>query len=133
VGSFQQGDKAAAIDGFLTLVVGPAYRAQMDPRVGSDAFELAVQDADTFFTVELPAPPWGFTQEAAARVRQPVLLVLGGESAPIFRDAHAVLRKWMPHSSELVVPGANHALQMTNARAVAEGLAAFHAGRRGGS
>ena len=87
-----------------------------------------MQNLDTFFQVELPAlQQWRVTAEEAARVRQPVLAVVGTETAPIFRESHALLKQWLPHAEELVVPQATHGLQLTHPRAVADGLARFFA------
>jgi pimeloyl-ACP methyl ester carboxylesterase len=65
------------------------------------------------------------TTEEAARLRQPVLAVVGTETAPVFRESHELLKHWLPHAEELVVPQATHGLQLMNPRAVAEGLARF--------
>ena len=62
---------------------------------------------------------------SAKRVHQPVLAVVGSETAPIFSEGHALLKQWMPHAEELVVPQATHALQLMNPRAVADGLTRF--------
>jgi 3-oxoadipate enol-lactonase len=70
---------------------------------------------------------WSFTPEDAARLRQPVLAVIGDESEPIFHEVHSLLKRWIPRAEELVVPQANHALQYMNPPAVADGLARFFA------
>ena len=70
---------------------------------------------------------WRFTRAEAQRIRQPVVSVLGSDTAPIFRETHALLMQWLPHTEELVIPQATHGLQTMNPRAVAEGLARFFA------
>jgi 3-oxoadipate enol-lactonase len=88
--------------------------------------ELAATDLDTFFQIEMPAlQQWRFTVEDAVRIQQPVLSVVGTETAPIFRESHELVKQWMPQAEELVVPQATHALQYMNPSAVAEGLARF--------
>ena len=60
---------------------GPGYRTHLD-RLIPGGFEQAVADADTWFAVELPSlQEWRFTQADATRITQPVLAVLGSESA----------------------------------------------------
>ena len=121
---YERGDKVGATDAFLTGVVGAEYRQIIAKSLPPGAFELAVADLDTFFQVELPAlHQWRFTAEDAARIRQPVLAVVGTETAPIFSEGHAVLKQWILQTEELVVPRATHGLQMMNPRAVADGLA----------
>jgi pimeloyl-ACP methyl ester carboxylesterase len=87
---------------------------------------MAVADSDTCFGVELEAlQQWSFTAQDGARIRQPVLSVLGAQSKPIFAEIHALVKQWLPRVEELAVPHADHALQYMNPAAVAEGLAAF--------
>ena len=86
--SYDPGDKAGAVDAFLTAVVGAEYRQVIAQFLPPGALELAVADLDTFFQVELPAlQQWRFTTEDATRIRQPVLTVVGTETAPIFVKA----------------------------------------------
>jgi pimeloyl-ACP methyl ester carboxylesterase len=123
---YERGDKVGAIDAFLTGVSGPHYREALDTFLPPGAFDLAVADADTFFEIEEPAlRQWSFTAEEAARIRQPVLSVVGAETAPIFRECHELIMRWIPHAKELVVPRASHALQSMNPSAVADGLDRF--------
>ena len=123
---YDPGDKAGATDAFLTAVVGANYRQIIEQFLPPAALELAVTDLDTFFQVELPAlQQWRLTAEEAMRIRQPVLSVVGTESAPMFRESHALIKQWMPQAEELVVPQATHALQQMNPKAVAAGLAPF--------
>ncbi len=49
----------------------------------------------------------------------------GSESIPFFRESHDLIRLWWPEAGGVVVPGATHALQMMNPRAVAEGIDRF--------
>jgi pimeloyl-ACP methyl ester carboxylesterase len=123
---YDPGDKAGAVDAFLTAVVGANYRQIIEQFLPPGALELAVTDLDTFFQVEMPAlQQWRVTAEDATRIHQPVLSVVGTETAPIFRESHELIKQWMPQAEELVVPQATHALQYMNPRAVADGLAHF--------
>lgn len=128
VSMYAQGDKVGALDGFLTAVVGPAYREVMDRFLPPGAFELAVADLDTFFQVEMPAlQEWRFTADDAQRIQQPILSVVGSDTAPIFRESHDLLKQWLPQTEEVVIPQATHGLQEMNPSAVADGLARFFA------
>jgi pimeloyl-ACP methyl ester carboxylesterase len=125
---YEHGEKTGVTDAFLTGVAGPDYRQVLDEVLPPGAFEVAVADIDTFFQVELPElQQWRFTAEDAKCLRPPVLAVVGSETAPIFSEGHALLKQWMPHAEELVVPHATHALQLMNPRAVADGLVRFFA------
>jgi pimeloyl-ACP methyl ester carboxylesterase len=125
-GMYDHGDKVGATDAFLTSVIGAEYRQVIAQFLPPGAFELAVADLDTFFQIELPAlQQWRFTAEEAVRIRQPVLAVVGTETAPMLRESHDVVKRWLPQAEELVVPQATHALQQMNPSAVADGLARF--------
>ncbi len=122
------GDKAAAVDGFLQAIGGREYRAELD-RVLPGAFEQAVADADTSFGVEMPAlQEWTFSREDAARIKQPILAVLGADSSavePAIGEGHQLLLEWFPQAKPFVLSQATHMLQMQNPGDMAQGLAAF--------
>jgi len=128
---YEEGDKAGAIDAFCQAVAGPHYRAALDRVLAPGWFEMAVADADTFFQVELPALlTWDLTPALAKRITQPVLSVLGAESAaidPSVVEAHELLQAWLPRTEVFILPGATHALQMINPAGMAEGLTRFFA------
>jgi pimeloyl-ACP methyl ester carboxylesterase len=124
--TYQKGDKRGALEGFLTAVAGPGYRAMFDSLPGS--FEMALADTDNFFRVEMLAiGEWHFNQADAQRIRQPVLAILGATSAPVFTEIHKLVQAWMPNAKAVTVPKANHMLQTVAPRAVAEVLASFWA------
>ncbi len=122
------GDKAAAVDTFMRAVAGPGYRAVAD-RALPGAFDQAVRDADTFFGQELPAlRQWTFGPAEAARIKQPVLLVMGGRShevSPVWQQRQDLLITWMSNAEPYVLDGATHMLHLENARGLAERLGAF--------
>src|SRR5690606_22296560 len=92
-------------------------------------FERAVADVDTFFQAELPAVlGWQFTREDASRIRQPVLSVLGADSAgidPTTAEVHELLQDWLPQTETFSLPEATHALQIMNPAGLAPALARF--------
>jgi pimeloyl-ACP methyl ester carboxylesterase len=125
---YRVGDKAAAVDTFMRAVAGPGYRAVAD-RALPGAFDQAVRDADTFFGQELPAVRrWTFGPAEAARIKQPVLLVMGGRShevSPVWQQRQDLLMTWMSNAEPYVLDGATHMLHLENARGLAERLGAF--------
>lgn len=126
---YAAGDVAEAIDLSLELALGPEYREAIQKNLPANAFDAAVADADTYFQIEERAAlNWNFTQYDAARIRQPILSVLGDESHPRFRQAHeSVLMAWMPQTEVAVIPQATHLLHMMNPEGVAGALVAFFA------
>lgn len=122
------GDKAAAVDAFLQAVCGKGYRDAVD-RALPGAMTQAVADSDAFFGVEFPSiGEWTFTSEDAARIKQPVLAVLGANSEavwPGWAEGHQRLLKWLPQAKPFVLRNAAHLLQVENPSGMANGLAAF--------
>ena len=128
IAAYKRADPSAAIDGFAQAVGGPNYRAALGKVLPPGWFEQAVADADKFFQVELPAlGEWQFSAELAAALTQPVLAVLGADSAPLFVEGHELLKQWLPKAEPFVLPAATHLLQMMNPDGMARALADFFA------
>jgi pimeloyl-ACP methyl ester carboxylesterase len=127
VGRYRAGDNAGAIDTFFRGVFGPGYRGPLDKGLPG-VFGQAVADADAFFGQELPAlQQWSFTDEDASRITQPVLAVLGENSAPTFRERRELLLSWLPNVEAFELPDATHLLHLQNPSGMAEALASFFA------
>ncbi|HSW22742.1 MAG TPA: alpha/beta hydrolase, partial [Burkholderiaceae bacterium] len=130
VQSWRNGDKASAVDGFMRMVSGPAYRAPFD-RALPGAFERGLSDADTFFNQELPAiQQWQLAPDDARRITQPVLAVMGAKSpevSPIWSARQQWLLQSLPNAESFVLPDATHLLHVQHPRAMAQALAAFFA------
>jgi 3-oxoadipate enol-lactonase len=124
---YRAGDVAGAVDLFLQGTCGADYRAALEAAVPG-AVDQAVADAETFFTLELPAlRHWTFGPEEARRITQPALAVVGERSSPVHRQRWELLRGWLPNAEPFVLPGATHLLHLEAPRLMAEGLAAFFA------
>jgi pimeloyl-ACP methyl ester carboxylesterase len=126
--AYADGDHARALAMFMTLVSGldwPACSALLEERVpGSVAQSL--EDADTFFGVELPAlTQWEFGPQQAAAIDQPVLSVLGSRTEPMWVEVAAFLRSSLPRVDELTVEGVGHLLHIQRPEPVARGMAEF--------
>ena len=130
VEQFRAGNKAAAVDGFMRMVSGPAYRVPFEKALPG-AFDQGVADADTFFAQELPAiQQWQLTREDAGRITQPVLAIVGEKSlevSPIWNERQRLLLGWLPNVEGFVLPGTTHLLHVQSPRGMAEALASFFA------
>jgi pimeloyl-ACP methyl ester carboxylesterase len=122
---FRAGDRAGAVDTFMRAVIGPDYRAIVDAAL-PDAMGQSELDADTFFGVELPSlGTWTFTQDDAQRITQPVLLIRGANSGPVFLERHELLSSWLPNVEPFVLPGATHLLHLDNPETFNEAVTDF--------
>lgn len=127
---YEAGDRHGAVNEFLRAVCGEDYRRAIETQLPG-ALDQAAADADSFFTGEFPAiAEWAFTKEDAARIRQPVLSVVGAETGaaiglPVYTEIHERVLEWFPNAKPFVLPRAAHLLQVENPHDMAEALAAF--------
>jgi pimeloyl-ACP methyl ester carboxylesterase len=66
--------------------------------------------------------------EEGARIKQPVLLAMGGKShevSPVWQQRQDLLTAWLGNAEPFVLDGATHMLHVDNPRGMAERLAAF--------
>jgi 3-oxoadipate enol-lactonase len=119
-----KGDRRGALEGFFLQVAGPDWRRSFDALPGS--LEMALADIDNLFRVEIPAMgEWRFTRDEADRIHQPILAVVGGESAPVFHEIQELVQSWFPQAKPVTIPRTNHMLQAVEPRGLAEVLASF--------
>lgn len=123
---YRAGDRESAVDTFFRGVFGPDYRSPLEQGLPG-AFEQAVADADAFFTQELPAlwQRWSFAEEDARRITQPVLVVVGENSARTFPERRELLLSWLPNVEQFELPDASHLLHVQNPQGMAQALASF--------
>lgn len=115
----------AALEEFLTLLVGPNWRDQVEVDLPGAVAQIE-RDAATFFDADIPALlDWQFGPAEASRISCPVLYVGGSESPASFADVRDLVLGWLPHAEEAVIDGAGHSLELTHASETAQVLAAF--------
>jgi len=126
--AYGEGQPAAALAAFMSAVSGlswDACHALLDERIPG-AVAQSIADADTFFGAELPAlSTWTFGAGQAARVSQPVLSVVGGETEPLWVEVADCLRSWFGQVEECTIEGAGHLLHIQRSAPVATCMAAF--------
>lgn len=129
-GAHDAGDKEGAVAGFMAVASGLDWTAcqAVIEECAPGGVDQAVKDADTFFTIEIPAlAEWAFGPEQAAAISQPVLSMLGSQTHAVFAEGRELLHSWFPRIQEFDVQGAGHLLQMQRPESVATGLAEFFA------
>ena len=125
VEAYRSGDVAKAVDLFLNMVAGPAWRTEVAKTVPGGP-EQAEKDAATYFEVESPAlDKWTFDSAAASRISQPVLYAVGSETLPLIEVVKQHFQSLIPHTEQVVVPGVNHSMQMQDPKLVAAAIADF--------
>ncbi|MGH8945240.1 MAG: alpha/beta fold hydrolase, partial [Acidimicrobiia bacterium] len=108
-----------ALDRFLTRVIGPNWRADLE-RYVPGALQQVERDAGTFFGTDIPAlVSWRFGAEDARRIHQPVLYIGGSESGPWFAEVRELILAWLPQAEDVVVAGADHSLVATHPQQIA--------------
>jgi pimeloyl-ACP methyl ester carboxylesterase len=126
--AYGSGDPLGAFAMFMSGVSGLDWtrcRALLEERVPGTVAQ-AVEDADTFFGIELPAlTAWEFGPQQAAAIGRPVLSVLGSQTEPLWVEVADFLRSSLPHVEELTVEGVGHLLHIQRPEPVARGMAEF--------
>jgi len=126
--AYASGDHEGAVAMMLSNVSGLEWttcQALLDDRIPG-AVAQAIKDADTMFGVELPAlTQWTFDAEQAASIRQPVLSVLGSDTAPLWVDVAEFLRNSIPDVEERTINRVGHLLNIQRPKPVAHTIAAF--------
>lgn len=126
--AYTAGRHEAALAIFMSVVSGLDWeecRAVVEKRIPG-AVAQTVKDADTFFGIELPAlTKWVFGAELAAKIRQPVLSVVGTKTEPLWVEVAGLLRSWLPKLDECEIEGAGHLLHIQRPDLVARGIADF--------
>lgn len=126
--AYAAGEHERALALFMTVVSGLEWeecRSALEARLPG-AVAHAVEDADTFFGIELPAlTRWTFGPEQAAAIPCPVLSVLGARTQPLWLDVADFLRSSLPNVEECVIDGVAHLLHIERAQPVARAMAAF--------
>jgi pimeloyl-ACP methyl ester carboxylesterase len=126
--TYASGDHATAVAMFLASVSGLEWSnclELLESRVEGTVAQ-AIQDADTFFGVELPSlTQWVFGDAEAAQIRRPVLSIVGSETAPLWVEVAAFLRASLPYVEEREIDGVGHLLQLQDPRSVAAAVAEF--------
>ena len=131
VDHYEAGEPGAAVDSFMTVVAGDRWR-ELSPESMPGAAEQAGTDAATFFELEAPGVmAWQMDEGSIDGFDRPVLYLWGGESGTVigiedvYRQGRDLVKSWLPQTQEHYIEGINHALQMQDPTAVAEGMAAF--------
>lgn len=121
------GDRQTALERSFGAVYGSTnFRSEMDPQMPDGWYERALEDLGYLFKFESPAlRRFTFGPDKAKQVKQPVLLIRGERTEPIFVTHHERMKEWMPHAREHLIPGANHVVQLWNPQETVRALTSF--------
>jgi pimeloyl-ACP methyl ester carboxylesterase len=126
--AYSRGDHSDAFAMFAAAASGLDWatcRALLEQRIPGVVAQ-SINDADTFFGIELPAiAEWEFSADRAAAIQQPVLSVLGAETRPMWLEIADFLRASLPRVEESTIDGVGHLLQIQQPEPVARAIAEF--------
>lgn len=126
--AYAEGERERAMAGFLSVVTSLEWdhcRRVVEQRLPGGLAQ-AMAGADTFFGSYLPAlESWGFGQEHAEGIGQPVLAVTGTDTDRLFVESLDLLRRWIPQLEECAVQHVAHLLHMQRPEPVARCMAEF--------
>jgi pimeloyl-ACP methyl ester carboxylesterase len=126
--AYRSGNREDAMAKFLSVVSSLDWetcRKVLEKHVPGGVAQ-AMKDADTFFGSYLPAlNQWQFGARQAGTIAQPVLSVLGTETAPWFAESHQLLHSLLPRIDDCIIKGVGHLLHMQRPEQVLSGVAAW--------
>jgi pimeloyl-ACP methyl ester carboxylesterase len=126
---WQQGDTEGAVDLFMKGMVDPDYRKFFED-TSPDGLQEVLDGAKAFFTTDQPAvQAWKFSAAQAARITQPVLLVIGDGSErvnPIRSQVQRSLLAWLPNVQPFTLADATHLMPLQKPAELANALVDFY-------
>lgn len=123
------GESSKAVHLWMRSTGGSDWRSDIEERVPG-AGQQAIDDAAGTFESDLGAlRHWDFDQVGASRITQPVLYLVGERSAPFVARVTEMFLTTVPHTELVVIPDADHNMQMIRPSLVAEAIAPFLARR----
>ena len=127
--TFFAGDPGGAFDRFMRGIGGPGYPAVLAGPLGPGGLEAARAESAFFFADEVPAvQEWIFGPAQAARVTQPALVVLGGDSprlTPLMAETVQRLSAMLPQARTQMLPGCSHLMPLQQPASLARLITAF--------
>jgi pimeloyl-ACP methyl ester carboxylesterase len=119
------GDRAKAVHLWMRASGGSDWRSAIEARI-PDAGEHAIEDAAGTFEYDLAAMrDWDFEAVGGERITQPVLYVVGEQSAAINQPAADMFLAAVPETTRVIIPDCDHSLQMTHPAVLARVIARF--------
>ena len=123
--AYQAGDVERAVDAFWSAVSNPNWRTAIRKGLPEGVDQLK-RNAHIFFELEAPAVvAFPFLESEAISISQPMQLLIGDASVPRSADLRAVLHQWIPHTREVLIRDADHALPMQQPEQIAAAIAGF--------
>jgi len=126
--AFAAGDLPGAFDTFTGGVCGDQSREIIEHNLGRAGYEQAVRESSFFFRDEVPAcMQWQFGSTAAV-IRQPVLVLEGGDGRKaglLSQQVTEVTTTLLPQAEVALIEGTNHMLPLQDPDALGEALARF--------
>ena len=127
--AFAVGDLHTAFERFMTGVCGEGFRSVLEQSLGTTGAEQAVRESSFFFRDEVPAVLEStFDAADAARIRCPILVAEGGDSAasgPLAGQITERATQLLPHAEVVLVAGTNHMMPLQDAESVAQMIHRF--------
>jgi pimeloyl-ACP methyl ester carboxylesterase len=128
MGAFAAGDLQGAFDIFMRGVCGDRSREIIEQGLGRAGYEQAVRESSFFFRDEVPACMQWQLGSTASAIRQPVLVLEGGDSRKVgllsqqITEAATTL---FPQAEVALIASTNHMLPLQDPDALGEALGSF--------
>ena len=128
MGAFAAGDLQGAFDTFMRGVCGDRSREIIERTLGRAGYEQAVRESSFFFRDEVPAClQWQFVSTEEP-IRQPVLILEGGDGRKVgllSQQVTEVSTTLLPRAEVALIANTDHMLPLQDPEALGEAIASF--------
>jgi len=128
MGAFAAGDLQGAFDTFMRGVCGERSREIIEQSLGRAGYEQAVRESSFFFRDEVPACLQWQLGSAASAIRQPVLVLEGGDGRKgglLSQQITEATTTLLPQAEVALIANTNHMLPLQDPDALGEALGSF--------
>ncbi len=126
MGAFAAGDLQGAFDTFMRGVCGDRSREIIERTLGREGYEQAVRESTFFFRDEVRACMQWQVVSTAEPIRQPVLILEGGDgrkAGVLSQQVTEVSTTLLPQAEVALIANTNHMLPLQDPDALGEAIA----------
>jgi pimeloyl-ACP methyl ester carboxylesterase len=128
MGAFAAGDLQGAFDTFMRGVCGDRSRDIIEQSLGRAGYEQAVRESSFFFRDEVPACLQWQLGSTEVPIRQPVLILEGGDGRKaglLSQQVTEATTTLLPQAEVALIANSNHMLPLQDPDALGEAVARF--------
>lgn len=122
---FESGDMPTGFHKFFQGLLGDDYGEFYGNSLEPGWFDRLMEDQEPLLYDVDALSKWSFTENDAARISAPLLNIKADNSTPFHQEVYEIVKSWIPHAENVVVPDSKHALLQTQPEKITTHLTEF--------